>query len=411
MLNVVRIIARLNVGGPARHVVWLTDGLDEERFNTTLIAGRVPEGEEDMVYFAEEHGVEPWFVKEMSRELSFSDLKALWKIWRKLVQEEPDVVHTHTAKAGTLGRFAAFLYRWLTPSILLGAPRKVRVFHTFHGHIFHNYYGSLKTKVFLWIEKVLARLATEKIIVITEQQRHEIHDQFGVGKDGQFEVIRLGLDLDKLRIDQSKRDQFREQLGVAPDVTVVGIVGRLTAIKNHHLFLDAIRNFRESSDNNDVRFVIIGDGDMRSDLENYAVDCQVNFIGNRNDPDVFYSGLDVVVLTSKNEGTPLSLIEAMSFGLPWISTEVGGVVDLAGARSSETDVQGPETGLGSGGVRIHERGLLVDSNDTDSLKEALVLLVSDKDLRERVSRAGAPWVRENYSKERLIRDIERLYSS
>ena len=407
--RVVRIIARLNVGGPARHVVWLTDGLDESEFETVLVTGRVPEGEKDMVYFADEHGVEPWFVDEMSRELSPKDLIALWKIWRKLVAERPDVIHTHTAKAGTLGRIAAFFYRYFQPRILIGKPRRAKVFHTFHGHIFHNYYGASKTKLFLFIEKVLARFATTKIIVITKQQRREIHEDFGVGSKEQFEVIRLGLDLKRLTADSDKRKQFRDECGVDDETLLVGIVGRLTAIKNHRLFIDAVRRFETNSDHPKTKFVVIGDGDLRSELEEYARDTEILFIGNRNDPDVFYSGIDVVVLSSKNEGTPLSVIEAMSFGLPWISTEVGGVVDLAGAISSKFKVQGSKSDFDSRGARIHERGILVDSGDGNALCEAIRMIVENPELRTQISETSTQWVERNYSKERLIDDIEDLY--
>ena len=140
-MKILRIIARLNVGGPARHVVWLTDAMREGEFETTLIAGTVPEGEEDMSYFAARHGVEPIYIKEMSRELSPKDAISLFKVYRTMLRERPDIVHTHTAKAGTVGRAAAFIYKWLTPGTLIGRPRKVRVVHTFHGHVFHSYYG------------------------------------------------------------------------------------------------------------------------------------------------------------------------------------------------------------------------------------------------------------------------------
>ncbi|NOT47187.1 MAG: glycosyltransferase, partial [Acidobacteria bacterium] len=172
-MKILRIIARLNVGGPARHVVWLTRGLADE-YDCILAAGRVPEGEEDMAYLADAYGVKPIFIEQMSRELSLNDIVSLFKIYRLMRQEKPDLVCTHTAKAGTVGRAAAFLYRWLTPSALIGKPRKLAVTHTFHGHVFHSYYGPLKTRLFVFIEKILARFATNKIIVISNQQLKEI---------------------------------------------------------------------------------------------------------------------------------------------------------------------------------------------------------------------------------------------
>jgi len=155
-MKIVRVIARLNVGGPAKHVVWLTKGLQSAECESLLVAGTVPPGEDDMGYFATEMGVAPIFVPEMSREISAKDALTIWKLYKLFLRERPDIVHTHTAKAGTVGRVAGLFYRWLTPSALLGRPRACRFVHTYHGHIFHSYYGPLKTRTFLLIEKALA---------------------------------------------------------------------------------------------------------------------------------------------------------------------------------------------------------------------------------------------------------------
>ena len=181
-MKVLRIIARLNVGGPARHVVWLTDALNDDEFRSKLIAGSVPPGEEDMGYLAREAGIEPAFIEEMSRELSPKDAVSVLKIYREIKRFQPDIIHTHTAKAGTVGRTAALLYRWLTWRTLIGQPRQVKLVHTFHGHVFHSYYGKAKTRLFVAIEKALARLATDRIVVITDQQLKEISEDVGVGR-------------------------------------------------------------------------------------------------------------------------------------------------------------------------------------------------------------------------------------
>src|SRR5215204_272988 len=183
-MKILRIIARLNVGGPARHVVWLTKDLNDAEFESVLIAGTVPKGEESMNYIADEHGVEPLFIEQMSRELSAKDITSLFKVFREIRRQKPDIIHTHTAKAGTIGRTAALLYRWSS-----FGTRRVRIVHTFHGHVFHSYYGRAKTRLFILIEKVLARLATDKIVVISPQQLNEISQDFGVGRREQFEVI------------------------------------------------------------------------------------------------------------------------------------------------------------------------------------------------------------------------------
>src|SRR5829696_4270524 len=167
-MKIVRIIARLNVGGPARHVVWLTKNLQGQEFQSVLLTGTVPDGEEDMSYFAAENGVAPVFIPEMSRELSAKDIISLWKIFRLLMREKPDIIHTHTAKAGTIGRVAGFFYRWFL-------WKNLKMIHTYHGHVFHSYYGRRKTSLFLFIERVLA-LFTDRIIAISNQQKAEINE-------------------------------------------------------------------------------------------------------------------------------------------------------------------------------------------------------------------------------------------
>jgi len=428
-VKILRIIARLNVGGPARHVVWLTQALRDDEFDTVLVAGTVPPEEEDMGYFASQHGVEPVFIEEMSRELSLNDIVSLWKVWRTIRREKPDVIHTHTAKAGTVGRTAGFLYKWLTPGTMIGRPRRVRLIHTYHGHIFHSYYGKAKTRLFLFIERTLARLATDRIVVITEQQRKEIHEQFGVGRPSQFTVIPLGIDLSAFGSQEEKRNILRNEIGAGEDDLIVGIVGRLTEIKDHELFLRAVgesshefHEFHERDPENDeqqddklkfdgrpdnVRFVVIGDGHMREGLESLANELgiaeRVVFLGNREDPDVFYAGLDIVALTSRNEGTPLSLIEAMANRKPVISTAVGGVVDLIGDRRQETGDNSPYT--------VCERGVAVNSRDPGDFARALVMLAADPELRERLAESGFRFVSGRYDKARLIADIKDLYRS
>ncbi len=341
-MKIARIIARLNVGGPARHVVWLTEALQDGEFQSVLLAGTVPDTEEDMNWFAAEHGVEPYYIQEMSRELSPKDAVSLWKVYKKFKREQPNIIHTHTAKAGTVGRAAGFFYRWLTWKTLVGKPRRVKFVHTYHGHVFHSYYGRRKTQIFLSIEKTLARLATDKIIVISNQQYREIHEQFGVGRTGQFQVV--------------------------PP----------------------------------VRFVSIGDGHLRESLEREAADLNVEdvvqFLGNRNDTDVFYAGLDLVALTSHNEGTPLSLIEAMANSRSVISTTVGGVVDLVGETIEENE-----------NCRVCERGVRVAPNDAEAFYKGLVHLVTDDKLRNESGARGKIFVASSYSKERLVTDIKNLY--
>jgi glycosyltransferase involved in cell wall biosynthesis len=403
-MKIVRIIARLNVGGPARHVVWLTKGLQDKEFQSVLLAGSIPVGEEDMSYFAMQSEVEPFYIEEMSRELSPKDVVSLWKVFRKISKEKPDVIHTHTAKAGTIGRVAGFIYRWGTPKTLIGKPNKVKFVHTYHGHVFHSYYGNFKTKIFLFIEKTLARFATHKIIVISQQQFEEIHGQFGVGQTDQFEIIQLGIDLEPFENVKENRNTLRQEIGAKPDEILVGLVGRLTEIKNISLLLKVAKLFKneEVPDLPKLRFVIIGDGNQRTQLEQEAnesgLDDLVEFLGNRNDTEIFYAGLDIVALTSLNEGTPLSLIESMANGKPVISTSVGGVVDLLGEIQEKKD-----------GFNVCERGISVASGDAEGFHKGLIYLAKNAELQKKLGENGREFVSENYSKERLTKDITTLY--
>lgn len=387
--------------------MWLTDGLKDE-FDTALVCGTVPPNEGDMSYFARQKGVEPFFIPEMSRELSAKDIVSLWKIYRFLRREKPVIIHTHTAKAGTLGRVAGFVYRWLTPAALVGRPRPVRFVHTYHGHVFHSYYGRFKTEFFLAIERVLARLATDKIFVLSEQQRWEINEKYRVGRAAQFEIVPLGVDLAAYGDWRQNRLILREELRVADEI-LIGIVGRLTQVKNHSLFLRIAKLWQDRADANDlppVRFVIIGDGDLRADLENEAAELSLKnaiFLGERNDEQIFYPALDVVALTSFNEGTPLTLIEAMANERPVISTAVGGVVDLLGTETAAANEDA--------GYVVGSRGVCVPSDDAETFFRGLERLVKDKDLRDNLGKQGAEFVRRRYSKERLLADVKRLYES
>ncbi len=398
--RIVRILARLNVGGPTRHVVWLTSALEGPEFQTTLITGVVSPGEDDMSEFAARHDVVPRIVREMSRELSPRDAITTWKLYRTFLELKPDIVHTHTAKAGATGRLAGLLYRWLTPSALIGRPRRLRLVHTFHGHVFHSYYGRLKTGLFITIEKVLA-LWTDVIVTITEQQRREIQETFGVGRASQFRVIRLGLDLsDCIRGD---RAQARTFAGLSANTVAVGIVGRLTAIKNHPMFLRVAAGCGWPEE---VRFIIYGDGSDRRTLEANArtagVESRVSFAGTRPASEI-YAAIDIAALTSLNEGTPLTLIEAMTNGIPVISTAVGGVVDVLGPVE-ETVVDA------SGAVyEIRARGVTSASNDDRGFAAGLHRLLADAPLRARLAERGRVFASAIYSKERLVADIIALY--
>lgn len=396
-IRVVRIIDRLNIGGPAKHVTWLTAGLNPDEFETTLITGTVPPSEGDMSYFAQAAGITPVVIKEMSRELSIRDALVIAKLVRRFFSLKPQIIHTHKAKAGAAGRVAAMIYKWLTPSALWLKPRRCRIAHTYHGHIFHSYYGAAKTKLFVRIERALARTCTDRVIVISEQQRREIGETFRVGRPEQFRVVPLGLDLDEI---SERRGALREELGIKDGEVAVGIVGRLCEVKNHAMFLDAAARLSASSES--ARFVVIGDGELRAEIENLSrasrISERVTFTGFREDATTLYADLDVVALTSLNEGTPLTLIEAMCCGRAVAATEVGGVVDVMGERRTEMD-----------GFTIWDHGVTAPSRDGESFARALKYLIERPTLRREMGERGRAFVRARLSKARLLNDVENLY--
>ncbi len=398
--RVARIIDRLNIGGPAKHVTWLTAGLDKRGFATTLIAGRVAAGEGDMGYFAAAAGVEPLVIEDMSRELSPRDLLVVFRLFALLRRIEPAIVHTHKAKAGAVGRAAAWLYRWCTPSALALRPRRCAIVHTYHGHVFHGYFGALKSRVVVAIERMLAR-ATDRIVVVSEQQREEICGRFGVGRPEQFRVVPLGIDLEE---EAPGVLSLRRELGIDPATPLVAIVGRLTEVKNHAMFLEAAARVPSMEDAacRASRFVVVGDGHLRADLEARARQLsladRVTFTGFRKDAASLYVDFDVVALTSVNEGTPVTLIEAMRSGCAVLSTEVGGVVDILGRRGASLE-----------GFTIWDNGVTVASADVEAFARGLRYLLQHADVRREMGSRGKRFVSERLSVARLLGDVEDLY--
>ncbi len=397
-----RIIDRLNIGGPAKHVTWLSAGLASAQFETALIAGTVSPHEGDMTDFAREAGVSLTILKEMGRELGWRDAVVIFKLLRLLWQFKPDIVHTHKAKAGAVGRMAAWLYKWLTPSLLWLCPRPLAVIHTYHGHVFHSYYSPAKTQFFVLIERFLAWLVTDRIIVISEQQRREIHEQFGVGRAEQFRVVPLGIACDEAaRFAGSS--SLRDEAGVTEQETVIGVVGRLCTVKNHALLLQAAAAlFADPVYKEGLRLFVIGDGELRQELEALTqqlhIADRVVFTGFRADAVALYQELDVVALTSLNEGTPLTLIEAMNQGRVVVATEVGGVVDILGQRQSSLE-----------GFTIWEHGVTVPSKDEKTFARALRYLLERPELRRAMGQRGRIFVQAKMSRERLLQDIAGLY--
>lgn len=377
-VRVLRIIARLNVGGPALHTVLLTERLPHDRYDGRLVTG-VPEASEGDYLALHGRVADDRLVRipSLGRELSVTrDLRTLAALLALMRRVRPHVVHTHTAKAGTLGRLAA---------ILAGVPVRV---HTFHGHVFDGYFSPAKTRAFLAVERALAR-RTERILTVSDHVRDELL-ALGIGRPEQVTVVPLGLDLDPFTQSAAQRGALRRELGVGDDAPLVGIVARLVPIKAHEVFLDAAARIVARVPA--CRFVVIGDGERREELTARARDLgigeRVHFLGWRADLARVHADLDAMMLTSRNEGSPVALIEAMASGLPVVATAVGGVPDL---------------------VQEGVHGHLAAMDDAPALAAATVALLADPARRQALGIAGRTRVLARHGAARLVADVDRVY--
>jgi glycosyltransferase involved in cell wall biosynthesis len=373
-IRIARVIARLNVGGPAIHVCNLTSRLDKP-FVSRLYVGSVGPAEEEMSDVVRREGVEPIRVPGLGRAIRAVDANALWHLIRELRKFRPHIVHTHTAKAGALGRLAARA---------LGVPLVV---HTFHGHVLDGYFHPLVSRAFLSIERALGR-TTDAIVTLSPRQRSDIVDRFRVAPASKVHVIPLGFDFSKFDDVSRLRGQLHKQLSLAANTPLVASIGRLTAVKDHRLLLESFRLVRD-----DVHLLIVGGGEDEADLRALAsemkLDARVHFLGVRSDLDRILADVGVVALTSRNEGTPVALIEALAAGRTPVSTAVGGVDDvLEGGRW----------------------GKLVHSRDPSDFARALQAAVDEAPtLTEAEVSARKAYARARFGVFRLIDDHVALY--
>ncbi len=385
-IKVLRIIARLNIGGPAIHTILLSEGLDNNRFETLLVTGLTEKYEGDMFYLTEEKCVRPIIIPELSRGLNMrNEIIAFWKIFCLIKKERPDIIHTHTAKAGTLGRLAGILYNLFSVLCSLSSERRRCIMlHTFHGHVLHSYFGRIKSTLFIWIERFLA-LFTKKIIAVSENLRKELIALKIVSPE-KIIAISLGLELEKyLKIEKNNSGPR--------DYKSIGIIGRLVPIKNHKMFLDVVKKLQDNSAFRErTKILIVGDGPLRQMLENYAeqlgIKQDVTFTGWVRDLVKIYSELDIVVLSSLNEGTPVALIEAQAAACACVATSVGGVANV---------------------VEDGRSGFLVPSQDTDKFAEAILKLFRNPDMAVSMGRYGRESIKNRFNNTRLFKDIENLY--
>jgi len=379
-IKVLRIINRFNLGGPVWNVSYLSKHLPEN-YHTVLIGGLADAQEGDALFIPLEMQLEPMVLKSMSREVRFfGDVKAFFEIVKIIRNFKPDIVHTHASKAGALGRLAAYF-----------CGTKVIV-HTFHGNVFKGYFSPMVTKALVFTEKFLARLSNQ-IIAISEIQKQELAEQFNIAPERKITVIPLGFNLQKFAPDPEKRSQLRLQWEVTSDEVAIGIVGRLTSIKNHTLFIDAALLAMSQSEKK-FKFFIVGDGELRNDIENYIVSKggayahRFVFTSWVKKMEECYPILDLVCLCSLNEGTPVSLIEAQASGIPVVTTDVGGVQNV---------------------VLNGQTGIIVPNFEAETFANAMLEIVQNEKLHAQMSQKAIKFVMQNFSMEKLIKNTDELY--
>lgn len=389
MPRVLRILNRLIIGGPAINATYLTKYMAPE-FETMLVIGGKDDHEQDADHLTANLGLSPVVVPEMVRQISpVNDGIAYRKIKRLIEKVRPDIVHTHAAKSGLLGRLAA------------DACKVPVIVHTFHGHVFHSYFSKWKTNTFINIERYLAKRSTG-IIAISELQKHELTNIYKICPPEKMQIIPLGLDLDKFQQYQdAKRAEFRRKYYLHDDEIAIGIIGRVVPVKNHSLFVAAAQKVLAQTTQR-IKFIIIGDGDMRPQMEaefkaagiDYAYypedkrDATAICTSWQTEMDVVLAGLDIVALTSHNEGTPVSLIEAQAAARPVVSTNVGGVADV---------------------VTDNLCGYITEPNEADLFAAALLKLINNAEQRAYFGAQGRNFVQSKFSYQRLVHDMSAYY--
>jgi glycosyltransferase involved in cell wall biosynthesis len=389
MLRVLRILNRLAVGGPVLNAAYLTKYLAPE-YETMLVVGERESHEKSADFITGQLGISYTTIGGMSRSINpISDYKAYGDLKKLIKTFRPHIVHTHAAKPGAIGRLAA------------SASDVPVIVHTFHGHVFHSYFNRATSRFYIETERFLAR-RSDAIVAISNQQKQELTEVFHIAPEEKVRVIPLGFDLDRFQVNQSeKRQAFRREFGLQEDEIAIGIVGRLVPIKNHPFFLEAV-HYVLTRTSKKVRAFIIGDGETRASLERMALEKGIPFSTEkdrvhtrslvftswRSDVDVITAGLDVVCLTSFNEGTPVSLIEAQAANKPIVATRVGGIQDI---------------------VLEGKTALLSDSTDSRTFASHLLRLVEDDALRNRLGAASSSYVMQRFSYHRLVNDMASLY--
>jgi glycosyltransferase involved in cell wall biosynthesis len=382
--KVVRLIARLNTGGPARHVVLLCDRMAGLGYESLLVHGAIGADEDSLEHLVTASNIRSEFVRELGRSVKpLDDFRALRTLIRVLNREKPSVVHTHTSKGGALGRMAAVLYNLTVP-----AAERCAIVHTFHGHVFAGYFGVIGSFVARLFERALAKVS-DAILVVSPQQARELIDRYNIASEEKVHVVPLGLDLTRFP-STAERRPARTAFGYGDEDIVLGFVGRLVPVKAPGLLLDAFAAAFKKDRR--LRLVLVGDGQLRKGLESqvrsHGIASYVQFAGWRHDLPAVYSALDMLVLSSINEGTPVALIEAAAAGLPVVATRAGGVPDV---------------------ITHGRHGLLTPVGDSQALSNAILELARSKEDRARMGQTAQREIPSRFAPDRLITDIHLIY--
>jgi glycosyltransferase involved in cell wall biosynthesis len=382
-IRVLRIINRFNIGGPTYNATFLSKFLGDE-YETMLVGGYPEKGESDSLFILDNYGVKPILIKELKRDPNLKSDARAYRRLKKIIKEfSPDIVHTHAAKAGAIGRRAAYA---------CGVPVIV---HTFHGHIFHSYFGKIKTKIFKTIERKLAK-KSDGIIAISELQKKELSETHKICTLDKITVIPLGFDLKPFVLKrESERRVTRDSYGIGEDEIAIAIVGRLAPIKNHRFFINSIEEVF-SKTKKKLKIFIVGDGPEWPVIKS-QVDRINEIHGNRivmtswiKDIGSFNAGMDIICLTSKNEGTPVSLIEAQAANIPVITTDVGGVRDI---------------------IKHDETGIIVANRSVEEYSDSILELVENEKKRNFLSQNGWDYVEDKFHYTTLVKNMDAYYKT
>ena len=372
-IKIIRIQSRICIGGPAIHSEILSRHMPNTKYETLLIGGSLQKGEYSRYEELRKKGIRITVLNEMKRNYHLiNDIRSIFKLYNLIKKEKPDIVETHTAKAGAVGRLAAYF------------ARVQIITHTFHGHVFENYFIKVVTKVIIFIERLLAKIST-RIIVLSERQYEDIVHKFKISKPNKTELIPLGIEIEEfLKIE--KNGLLKKELNIPSKNFLIAVIGRIVAIKNFEMVFRVLKKLR--NDGLNIHLCVVGDGELKEKYEKQEENEANHFLGWIPDIHSVYAGIDVIVLASFNEGTPLTIIEAMASKVPVVATKVGGVPDL----------------IKQGGT-----GYICEVNDDEKMAQSIKLLLTNNGEKKRITNNAQKFIKENFSYQRLIRDMENLY--